>query len=117
MSDQDHREAPRVPRPFLIRYRSAADGRGAWSVSPLHDFSELGARFMSELSCIVGDRLELQLGLPLVSRPLIVGATVAWTKLGKLGLVEVGVTFELMDASVQQALGLAVGRFVQEERR
>ena len=112
MNESEHREAPRIARSFLVRYRSLGNGPQAWLVSPLHDFSLHGARFMSERPFIVGDALELQLVLPVVSQPVRLTAKVAWTKLGKLGLVEVGIIFDPVEAGIQQTLERAVNRFL-----
>ncbi len=114
MDIPNHRETPRVARSFLVRYRGANNGQQGWLVSPLRDFSVRGARFMSERSLILGDVLELQLVLPTSPKPVALTGKVAWTKLGKLGLVEVGVVFEPVEVALQQALEKAVQRFLEK---
>ncbi len=116
MIDTEHRHEPRVARPFMVRYRGRTDARRQWSVSPLHDFSVSGARFMSDRSFIIEDELELELLLPVMARPIAIRARVAWTKLSKLGLVELGVVFDAMDATTQQIIEGAVAYFVHGEK-
>ncbi len=113
MGDSEPRESPRGARSFLVRYKSRDEVRPVWLVATLHDFSERGARFLSERAFIIGDHLELQLRLPTAAQPVFVNATVAWTRLGKLGLVEIGVTFEAVDEMTQQVIREAVRHFVR----
>ncbi len=116
MSESEHRDSPRVSRSFLVRYRGAAEGQKGWLAAPLRDFSDHGAHFISERSFIVGDEVELQLTLPSAPSALTLKATVAWTKLAKFGLVEIGWTFQPGDDGSQQMLRQAVARFLQGRR-
>ncbi len=113
MDEQEHRESPRVSRPFLVRYRGLGEGQRTWLVAPLHDFSDHGAHFISEQSFIVGDQVELQLRLPTAPSALTLPATVAWTKLAKFGLIELGVTFQPVDETTQQGIRQAVAHFLR----
>ena len=70
---------------------------------------------MSERPFIVGDSLELQLLLPTAPRPIMVGAKVAWTKLAKLGLIELGVTFDPVEEGIQATIHTAVEHFLRGE--
>ena len=113
MANPEHRRAPRVSRSFLVRYRCPVDGQAAWLTSPLRDFSAEGARFASEFAFFnVGDPIELQLLLPQAKQPVVVSATVVWTKpLQFRMMLEVGVTFAASDAATKEVITHAVAFF------
>ncbi len=115
MDDPEHRQSPRISRPILVRYRRAGDLQHGWLMTPLHDLSVLGARFMSERAFIVGDALELQLVLPTSTQPVAMQGKVAWTKLARLELVELGVTFDAVDESTQQSIQAAVDHHLRKQ--
>ena len=112
MSAEEHRQAPRVVRGFMVRYRRPSD-RG-WSVSPLRDLSSSGARFLSEQTFPVGTKLELRLVLPTTKEPLALQARVARIMPGPMDLAEYGVTFEVNAAGVQEIV-TALAHFVHKQ--
>ena len=118
MGAAEHRRDPRVSRAFLIRYRCPAAGQERWLVSPLRDLSRSGARFLSERMFAVGVPLELQLVLPVSRQPVVVGAHVAWQQPGALGMVEMGVTFDLgADDAARRAVDTSVAHFLRGKAR
>jgi hypothetical protein len=89
------RKTGRVKRAFLVRYRTPGVSSGrVWSTSPLRDFSGTGVRFLAEHPFEAGQRMTLQLLLPMAREPVEVAARVAWAKPTMSGLVELGVAFE-----------------------
>jgi hypothetical protein len=117
MGDEEQRRSPRIPRAFMVRYRCAAKGMTGWLVSPLRDLSSGGARFISERIFAVGDELEVQLLLPASRDPLALRAKIAWASAGKLGMMELGITFDAHDTAVQQVIDEAVAHFLGRHKR
>lgn len=117
MSEQEPRRDPRVPHAFIIRYRPAGDTGGGWLVSPLRDLSSHGARFLSEREFPVGSSLDAQLQLGFAQQPVQLKARVAWVKPAQLmKMYELGITFDPGDPAAQQALDVAVSRFIQKAK-
>ena len=114
---EEHRRAPRVSHPFMIRYRFLAPWAETWMVSPLRDLSGGGARFLSEWPLKVGAILETKLLLSSSRDPVPMQARVAWTKPWRLKIAEVGITFEIGDPKVQEAVDGAVARLLEQRRR
>ena len=110
---EEQRRAPRITRPFMIRYRRESEA--AWLVSPLRDLSSGGARFFSERPFEVGALLEAQLALPVSAQPIAVNVKVAWAKPAPLNMVEVGVTFDPGDTMLQQTIDAAVAHFLSRK--
>lgn len=108
MSDADNRQSPRIARSFMVRYRVPTPGRTGWLVSPLRDLSSSGVRFVCEKAFDVGLILEMELLLPTAKQPVPLRAKVVWTKPVQWGMVELGATFEPVDATVQQMINDAV---------
>jgi Tfp pilus assembly protein PilZ len=117
MNSQEHRETPRIHQAFLVRYRGLSDYQRSWLVAPLQDLSDRGARFLSERAFIMGDELEIRLTLPAASMPIALNAKVAWTKLARLGLIELGVTFETSNPDTQEAIHAAVEHFLRQKEK
>ncbi len=117
MSEAEHRRAPRVARSLMARYRDGRSPGASWLMSPLRDLSSGGARFLSEVAFDVGSTLELQLLLPLAREPVSLKARVAWAQPARLGMVEVGVTFDPGDAAAQQSIDAAVAHFLHKMDR
>ncbi len=110
----EHRQDPRVPHAFLVRYRCPAVGLERWLVSPLRDLSRSGARFLSEREFSIGTVLETQLLLPVAQRPVAVHARVAWQKPAPMSMVELGVTFDVqVDDATRQAIDLSIAHFLR----
>lgn len=109
---EEHRWVPRVNHSFMARYRVPPNNTTNWLVSPLRDLSSGGARFLSEHPFKVGEELEMALLLPASPQPIVVRARVAWTKSWRAGLVDLGVTFEVGDAAIQQQLNVAIEHFL-----
>lgn len=116
MSDAEHRRDPRVTRQFMVRYRSASAGSGTWMLSPLHDLSASGARFVSEHPFAFGDHLDLQLVLPVSTQPVGLAAKVVWVKPAPLNLTEIGVAFEPASEETRQMIRDAVAHFLRQPR-
>ena len=110
---EEHRMAPRVPHPFMIRYRLLAVGSEDWMVSPLRDLSGGGARFLSERPFAVGSLLETQLRLPASRDPILLRARVTWAKPWRSKIADIGVTFEVDDSRKRDAINDAVVRLLQ----
>lgn len=110
MSQAEHRRAPRIAHPFMVRYQPP--GERAWLISPLRDLSGGGARFLSEHAFAEGDAFEIQLVLPASAQPVPLKARVAWVKPWRAGLVEVGVTFDPGDVGIQRTIDEAVSRLL-----
>ena len=113
MNDRERRQASRIGRPFMVRYRVAAAGPLSWGMSPLHDLSAGGARFVAEETFAIGDELRLELLLPVSKEPIAVTARVTWTKPSPLALSEYGVAFELKDEHARQVITEAVIHFAK----
>ena len=112
---QEQRRSPRVARHLLVRYRPPG-GRGAtWLASPLRDLSSGGARFLSEHPFAIRDTFEMQLLLPAAFQPVRVMARVAWVKPAVMRMVELGVTFDAGDASIQRLIDEAVARRLPDQ--
>ncbi|MBI3321131.1 MAG: PilZ domain-containing protein [Candidatus Omnitrophica bacterium] len=111
MSESEHRRGPRIPRTFVVRYRTPQSGQLSWGMSTLRDLSSSGARFLSEQPFAVGALLELKLRLPVSQQPVALQARVAWVKPAPLGMCELGVTFQLRDAESQRSLDASVAYF------
>lgn len=111
---EEKRQAPRVARGFMVRYRSAKTG-GAWAVSPMKDLSRGGARFSADLALEPGDTLDLQLMLPVSRDPVAVKATVAWARAGVFGTTEVGVAFDVGDEAILKTLVAAAAQFAHKK--
>ena len=109
---QEQRRAQRVARSIMARYRVGT--RATWLMSPLHDLSSGGARFLSEYPFTVAEQFDLQLLLPTAPQPVVVRARVAWTKPGPLQMVEVGVTFDPGDAKIQELIDVTVAHFLKK---
>ena len=119
MADDTHseqRQAPRIARGFMVRYRPAENAAALWSVSPLRDLSRTGARFLAESAFPVRTVLELQLVLPMTKQPVAIRGRVAWLKPGPLSLMEHGVAFETIGPETQQAVDAAVAHFLKRQR-
>ena len=110
MSGAEHRKAPRITHPFMVRYQPP--GKRAWLMSSLRDLSGGGARFFSEHVFAAGEMFEIKLILPTSSYPVQLKACVAWVKPWRAGLLEVGVTFDPGDVGVQRMIDEAVSRLL-----
>ena len=110
MSREEHRKAPRITHPFIVRYQPP--GKHTWLMSPLRDLSGGGARFFSEHAFTAGEAFEIQLILSTSSHPVQLKARVAWVKPWRAGLLEVGVTFDPGDVGVQRTVDAAVSRLL-----
>jgi Tfp pilus assembly protein PilZ len=110
MSQAEHRRAPRIAHPFMVRYQPP--GKNAWLMSPLRDLSSGGARFFSEHVFTGGDVFEVQLVLPSSAQPVPLKARVAWVKPWRAGLLEIGITFDPGDVGVQRTIDEAVSRLI-----
>ena len=110
MSGAEHRRAPRIAHPFMVRYQPA--GARTWLMSPLRDLSGGGARFFSEHAFAAGEAFEIKLILPTSNHPVLLKACVAWVKPWRAGLLEVGVTFDPGDVGVQRTIDEAVSRLL-----
>ena len=116
MMAAEQRRDPRVQRPFMLRYRSLHGAWAPWSITPVRDLSASGARFLSEHPLSVGARVELHLVLPASQQPVLLEGQVAWVKAkgaGRMGLMEVGVSFSVRDDATQQLLEAAVRHFLR----
>jgi Tfp pilus assembly protein PilZ len=113
----EHRQRPRVAHAFMVRYRLESPLVSDWLVSPLRDLSSSGARFLSEQPFKAGQFIELQLLLPFAHEPLALRARVAWTKPARLGMLEIGVTFEVGDPAVQRVIDTGVAHLLQKQQR
>jgi hypothetical protein len=111
MGTAGERRAPRVQRPFLVRYRAADDARGTWGMSPIKDLGVGGVRFLAEARLAVGQRLSLELRLPTAAAPLGLEGSVAWARSAPMGLTEYGVKLHPADAAARRVLEEAVRRF------
>ncbi|OGX29396.1 MAG: hypothetical protein A3B78_01145 [Omnitrophica WOR_2 bacterium RIFCSPHIGHO2_02_FULL_67_20] len=110
MGEAEHRRAPRIARPFMVRYQPS--GKSTWLMSPLRDLSSGGARFLSEHAFAAGAVFEIQIVLPTASQPVPLKARVAWVKPWRAGLLEVGITFDPGDALIQRTIDEAISRFL-----
>jgi hypothetical protein len=113
----EHRKKPRVARAFMARYRLESPMVTDWLVSPLRDLSSGGARFLSERPFKAGQFIELQLLLPFARDPVVLRARVAWTKPGRLSMMEIGVTFDAGDPAAQQTIDAGVAHLLQKQQR
>ncbi len=113
----ERRHEPRVAHAFMVRYRGAEPYQRAWLVSPLHDFNQLGVRFIADRPCEIGESLELQLLLPVTLQPVVTTGKVMWTRPARLGLTEVGVAFDPVQEDAQRVLAAAVEHFRRREDR
>ena len=113
-SGAEHRRTPRIIHSFMLRYQPP--DKPTWLLSPLRDLSSGGARFLSEYAFIAGDRFDVQLVLPTASHPVEVKARVAWAKPWRVGLFEVGVTFDPGDVGIQQTIDEAVKRLLANQK-
>ncbi len=116
MSDAENRQSPRIVRSFMVRYRAPTTGRTGWLVSPLRDLSSSGVRFVCEKAFGVGSILEMELLLPTSKQPVPLNAKVVWTKPVQWGMVELGATFEPVDATVQQRIDEAVAYSLRKQQ-
>ena len=113
------RVAERVAHSFMVRYRTT-QGPSRWLVTQLTDFSRTRAWFLAENPLAVGGTLAAQLLLPASREPVSVQARVMWvrtTARGRIGLADVGVAFEAIDAKARQAVEAAVAHFVRLQQR
>ena len=115
MSPDEQRQAPRVMHGFIIRYRSPAESETGWLVSPLLDVSKTGARFFSERAFDVGTVLVIQLVLPNSKSPVVVAGRVVRTASRNLGMMELGVVFDQVDASTQETIEAAIAYFLRRQ--
>ena len=113
MGEAEHRRAPRVARPFMVRYQPP--GQSTWLISPLRDLSSGGARFLSEHAFKGGEVFEVRIVLPTASQPVPLKARVAWTKPQRSGLLEIGITFNPGDAGIQRTIDEAISRFLDRK--
>ena len=115
MSPDEQRQAPRITRGFMIRYRFGVDFEAGWLVSPLLDLSATGARFLSERPFKVNAPLAMQLILPTSKAPVTVTGRVVRTTPSSLGMMELGVAFDPLDPKAQEILGAAVAHFLRHK--
>jgi len=113
----DRRQAPRVVRGIILRYRAVGAQEPTWSASTLRDLSRIGARFIAEGAVEAGQRLDVQLVLPITPQALALQASVVWAKPMGAGLAEVGVRFILPDATTERLLDQSVAHFLQRAQR
>lgn len=116
MSGDEQRREPRVSHGFMIRFRAEGASSG-WLVSPLRDLSRGGARFFSERPFDVGTVLDAYLVLPASEAPVSLQAKIARSQPAPMGMVELGVTFQPVDAAAQDAIDAAVARFLNRGAR
>ena len=117
MDSDERREAPRIRKGLIVKYRLSSEGASQWRMSPLRDFSATGIRFIAECSFPVGSVLELQLCLPTCAEPLRVAGIVKWVKAASSGsLAEHGVIFSQVDAVTQQQIAQAAELLLKKER-
>ena len=102
-------------RGFIIRYHSSAESGTGWLVSPLLDVSKTGARFFSERAFEVGTLLVIQLVVPNSKAPVVVAGRVVRTTPRNLGMTELGVVFDQLDASTQETIEAAVTYFLHRQ--
>ena len=112
---KENRRSARIAHSFVVRYWPTK-GEAQSKVTQLEDFSKTGARFLSEHAFIAGDRFDVQLVLPTASHPVEVKARVAWAKPWRVGLFEVGVTFDPGDVGIQQTIDEAVKRLLANQK-
>ena len=111
----EQRRDPRVRRPFMLRYRSLHGAGAPWSITPVRDLSTSGARFLSDHPLAAGATVELHLILPSSRQPVPLEGRVAWVKprgTGRMGLMEVGVSFSARGDATRQLLETAVRHFL-----
>ena len=116
MSDAENRQSPRIARSFMVRYRLPTTRQTGWLVSPLRDLSSTGVRFVCEQAFTVGVLLEMELLLPTAKQSVPLQAKVVWTKPVQWGMVELGATFEPVDATVQQRIDEAVAYSLRKQQ-
>jgi len=116
MSDAENRRTPRIVRSFMVRYRLPTTRQAGWLVSPLRDLSSTGVRFVCEQAFSVGALLEMELLLPTAKQPVPLKAKVVWTKPVQWGMVELGATFEPVNATVQQMIDDAVAYSLHKQQ-
>jgi len=108
------RTAPRVARPFMVRYRRSA--KASWRLATLKDLSRDGVRFVCEGTFESGEVLELQFGLPLFPQPAQIVGRIAWKRpvfSGRLQMAEYGLRFISLGAEARQTLDDAMQRFLK----
>ncbi len=115
MSPDEQRQAPRIMRGFLIRYRSVEGGGTGWLVSPLLDLSKTGVRFLSEHPFHVNTSLTIQLVLPMSQEPVALVGHVVRTAQKRLGMTELGVTFDQIEPSAQEQIEAAVTHVLRQQ--
>jgi hypothetical protein len=112
---EEQRRTPRIARSFMIRYQPK--GHAEWLMSPLLDLSSGGARFRSEYAFAAGEAFDIQLVLPNASHPVLLKARTAWAKPWRIGLVEIGATFDPGDLGIQQTIDEAVAHLLRHKEK
>ena len=111
---EERRRAPRIDRRLMMRYRSPASGKTQWMVSPLRDISAMGIRFIGDTGFPVGTVLEVQMQLPMTTKPLTVMARVVWLRGGTGGkMAEHGVEFIDLTPPARQQIAQATEFFLR----
>ncbi len=111
----EQRGSPRVAHSIMVRYRCPERGEMQWGISPLRDLSVGGARFFSERPFSAGTALDLHLMLPVAKQPVVLTGRIAWARPGRLGMTELGVTFEPSDPDTRAKVELAVAHFLGKQ--
>lgn len=113
----EQRQAPRVTHSFLVWHRPVKGRPTRWSASPLRNLSQGGARWLTEHPLRPGEAVELKLRLPVAREPVQLTGRVAWAKTAssRMGLVEVGVIFDAMDAKTEELLEASLSYFLRRE--
>lgn len=109
----EQRRTPRIARSFMIRYQPK--GQAAWFMSPLLDLSSGGARFRSEHPFAASEAFDIQLVLPNAAQPVLLKARTAWAKPWRIGLVEIGITFDPGDVGIQKTIDEAVDHLLRRK--
>lgn len=112
----DQRKAPRVARPFMVRFRNPLQDK--WHAAPLKDLSRDGARLISEETFPPGTLLEVWIGMPVFHDPTRLMARVVWQKpafTGRMQMSEQGLVFTNPDPKLRQALEDAVLGFLKKQ--
>jgi len=115
--EKNSRRAPRIERPFIVKYRCPEIGQTEWLMSPMRNLSVSGVRFIGEHGFAMGSVLDLQLCLPNAAQPITAKGLVVWTRRLDPGpMSEHGVTFSEADPATTQQIAQAVEFFLRKHR-
>ena len=115
MAGEERRRSPRIAKQFIVRYRCPEIGQTQWLASPIKDLSTVGVRFFGEYGYKIGADLEMELSLPIETKPIPVKGRVVWQRRhSQSKMTELGAEFIDLDPPALQVVTQTVKTLFQK---